>query len=106
MTESQPREGVLSERETTHGSYTNTAAIAQGIKDAMRAHTPGWDKLTLTQRESLEFIATKIGRIIAGNPNEPDHWLDIKGYSSLALEEIAAPAPQWQPVQHDRRVED
>lgn len=39
--------------------------------------------LTAPQRESLELIATKMGRITSGNPNIQDHWDDISGYAEL-----------------------
>jgi hypothetical protein len=26
--------------------------------------------------------------IVSGNPNEPDHWLDIEGYARLGRESI------------------
>jgi hypothetical protein len=36
--------------------------------------------------ESLEMIAHKIGRILAGNENFHDHWDDIAGYAKLGSE--------------------
>ena len=38
--------------------------------------------------ESLDMIASKLAQILAGNPNEADHWLDIEGYARLARERI------------------
>lgn len=40
------------------------------------------------QREAMEMIVHKIGRIIHGNPHEADHWRDIAGYALLAVREI------------------
>jgi len=37
------------------------------------------------QRETLEMIATKIGRILSGNPHEVDHWKDGAGYFQLIV---------------------
>jgi len=44
---------------------------------------PGWKNLNAMQRESLDMIAHKIGRILAGNPNFKDHWVDGSGYFEL-----------------------
>jgi len=78
---------VLSERAKTHGSFSDTARVAQSIKGAMycveRRGTVSYET-----RESLDMIATKIARIICGNEFEPDHWLDIEGYARLARENI------------------
>jgi hypothetical protein len=38
--------------------------------------------------ETLSMIAHKIGRIIAGNPEEPDHWRDIAGYAQLVANRL------------------
>ena len=49
----------------------------------------GWRRLSHVQKESLEMNVHKIGRILAGDPNEPDHWNDISGYSKLVSDRIA-----------------
>jgi hypothetical protein len=38
--------------------------------------------------ETLDMIAHKIGRIIAGNAAEPDHWRDIAGYAQLVANRL------------------
>ena len=43
----------------------------------------GWAKLTDPQKEALEMIAHKIGRILAGRPAFRDQWDDIAGYAKL-----------------------
>jgi len=73
---------ILDEREKTHGSYFSVSTMAQSLKDAMR-HGKNWDELDDPQRESLEMIASKIGRILSGNPHDVDHWRDIAGYATL-----------------------
>ena len=34
------------------------------------------------------MILHKIGRILAGDPNHKDHWVDIAGYANLPIKEI------------------
>lgn len=77
---------VLNDREQTHGDYKKTAAISQELK-AIINHCDG-GLLTSVQAESLDMICTKISRILSGNPNEPDHWRDIAGYSTLVVESL------------------
>jgi hypothetical protein len=77
-------EDILSERQKTHGDFYDVAMTAQTLKDAMR-RGKNWKILDDTQRETLEMIASKIGRILAGNPHEPDHFRDIAGYAQLIV---------------------
>lgn len=83
---------VLEERANTHGDFGQVSVIAQRLKDEMRGGGfggyPGYSELTSWQCEALDMIASKIARILAGNADEPDHWLDIEGYARLARERI------------------
>ncbi len=74
-------------RGATHGDYTLMADRIQRIKSAMHSG-PRWDDLNAGQREALELIATKIGRIVCGDPNFRDSWDDIRGYTQLVLDRI------------------
>jgi hypothetical protein len=40
-------------------------------------------------REALEIDAHKIGRILAGDPDFRDHWLDRAGYATLIARECS-----------------
>lgn len=78
---------VTAERQTTHGPYDDTARISQLLKAVLHA-SPNWHKLTPAQMESLEMLCTKQARLLSGNPNDPDHWLDIAGYATLIVERL------------------
>lgn len=83
---------TLKERGQRYGDFTGHAQITQGIKDVMQ-HTAGWGKLAPDQKEALDMVAHKIGRILNGDPNYLDSWHDIIGYTRLVeqrLEEKAA----------------
>lgn len=88
---SDPTKELLAERRKTHGLFCEHEQIAQSLKAAMHA-TANWDRCTLSQQESLEMIAHKIGRILAGNPDHKDHWDDIAGYARLVADQIAEAA--------------
>lgn len=40
------------------------------------------------QREALEMIAHKIARILNGDPNYADSWVDIAGYAKLIADRL------------------
>ena len=84
---------TLAERRKTHGDFSANAEISQKLKDVCR-QTAGWGRLSYAQKEALDYHFGKIGRILSGNPDEPDHWRDIAGYSTLAYEETRTPEPQ------------
>jgi hypothetical protein len=76
---------ILAERRHTHGNFDDHATITQQLKRTMTNHG-GWMNLSHAQREALEMIAHKIGRILAGNPCLADHWADIGGYAQLVAD--------------------
>jgi hypothetical protein len=77
-------EATISERQYTHGCFEHTAGCAQELKSLIKANLQG--PLSPVHQECLDMICTKIARIAVGDPNEPDHWLDIAGYAMLAHE--------------------
>lgn len=83
---------LIDERAKTHGDYSDNARVSQVIKRILQSER-NWLKLTDVQKESLDLIATKIGRIMAGDPHAKDHWDDIAGYAKLAADEISANDP-------------
>lgn len=81
---------TLTDRDKTHGSYPLVAKTIQDLKvvaqDAAvraRKNNPKLSPLTAAQAEGIDMILHKIGRILNGNPDEPDHWRDIAGYATL-----------------------
>ncbi len=73
---------TLNERGQRYGQFEDHAFITQELKDTMRA-TPNWARLKKDQREALEMVAHKIGRILNGDPDYIDSWHDIIGYTKL-----------------------
>lgn len=78
---------TLTERGKRYGEYPEHARITQAVKDVMRA-CPNWAALAAHQKETLEMIAHKIGRILNGDPNYHDSWHDIVGYAKLTADEV------------------
>jgi hypothetical protein len=77
-------EKILAERGNRYGAFPDHAAISQGIKRVMMA-SPNWALLTDAQREALELIAHKIGRMLNGDVTYIDNGVDIVGYATLMV---------------------
>ena len=81
-------DSTLANRGELYGKFKTHAIVTQHIKDVMH-QSPNWfTKLSESQRESLEMIAHKIGRILNGDPNYHDSWHDIVGYAKLVADEL------------------
>lgn len=82
-------ENTLTERGNRYGTFTGHAEVTQGLKRFMANELAKRNKvLTDTQWEALEMVAHKIGRIINGDPNYADSWIDIAGYAKLVADEL------------------
>lgn len=73
---------ILQERESRYGSFKEHALIAQNLKYELRL-SKKFKQLNEDQREALEMIQHKIARILNGDPNYADSWVDIAGYAQL-----------------------
>ncbi len=78
---------MLAMREARYGTFENHARISQALKDVMYVRS-GWDRLAEDQREALEMIQHKVARILNGDPNYLDNWVDICGYSQLVVNRL------------------
>lgn len=83
-----PTEALITERGTRYGKFKDGAAIMQELKFVMR-EVDGWHNLTPSQREALDMIQHKIGRILNGDPTYDDSWKDIAGYATLIVNELS-----------------
>lgn len=80
-------EEVLNQRQATYGSFTKNAEVSQMLKYFMTQGT-NYKQMPVAHREALEMIVHKIARIVNGDPNYIDNWIDMCGYSQLVIEEI------------------
>lgn len=82
-------EKTIADRHTKYGVYFDNASAAQLLKFALHSGA-NWNKLEPDQKESLEMIASKIGRILTGDFNLVDSWHDISGYAKLVENRLAS----------------
>ena len=80
-------DAIITERGSRYGKFKDGAAIMQELKFVMR-EVDGWHNLTPSQREALDMIQHKIGRILNGDPTYNDSWKDIAGYATLIVNEL------------------
>lgn len=78
---------TLNERGKRYGEFADHAEISQVLKQYMH-NTQNWYHLSFDQKESLDMIQHKIGRILNGDPNYDDSWVDIAGYATLVANRL------------------
>lgn len=81
---------TLTERGSRYGKFRNNAETAQALKDVVRSHLFNYDDKDLDsdQMEALDMICHKIARIINGDPDYVDNWVDIAGYATLVADRL------------------
>ncbi|CAB4124724.1 hypothetical protein UFOVP61_31 [uncultured Caudovirales phage] len=80
---------ILTERGSRYGKFTGHAEVTQTFKSIFKARMGAkWDSLADDQREALDMIAHKLGRIVNGDPNYADSWVDIAGYAQLVADRL------------------
>lgn len=80
-------DATLDERGKRYGSYMEKAYIIQDIKKILRAAS-SWEKMDPDMQESLEMVVHKIGRIVTGDPEYLDSWVDVAGYVTLIVRRL------------------
>lgn len=85
--EADSAEQLITERGSRYGKFKDGAEIMQELKFVMR-EVDGWHNLTPSQREALDMIQHKVGRILNGDPSYDDSWKDIAGYATLIVKEL------------------
>lgn len=89
MTSNTDIDVTLAERGSRYGLFVGHAAVSQDLKRVMRRHLESRGKtIDDDQLEALEMIAHKIARIINGDPNYADSWVDIAGYAKLVSDRL------------------
>jgi hypothetical protein len=80
---------LLAGRAKRYGAFKDHAVISQGLQDVMRA-APGWQRLVPDQREALIMVQHKVARVLNGDPDYVDNYVDIAGYAKLVADRLEA----------------
>jgi len=80
---------ILAERGDRYGTFEGHSEIAQRLKGLVHhfAAVRACD-LEPDQSEALDMICHKVARIINGDPNYADSWVDIAGYAKLVADRL------------------
>jgi|688.fasta_scaffold368614_3 hypothetical protein len=82
-------DAILDSRAKDYGAFADNARLAQALKRAMADHADEMGSLFSDEQwEALEMIATKMSRIVNGNPDKIDNWDDIAGYAKLVADKL------------------
>ncbi len=79
-------EDVLKERGERYGAFKDHAKLCQELKSVMR-NGKSWEDCSPSQKQALETIADKIARMLNGDSDYADNWIDIAGYAQLIINE-------------------
>ena len=81
---------TLTERGNRYGKFKDHAAIAQELKRALYRHMDQVSRVEPDpdQLEALEMICHKLARIVNGDPDYADSWVDIAGYAKLVADRL------------------
>jgi len=85
-------EQTLLDRACKYGNFEDTAKRSARIYNSMLNGAPDFvkDKDLSVYYEALHAIAVKIARLVTGQINDGDSWLDIAGYAMLVHQQIEA----------------
>lgn len=72
-------EQTIAQRRGRYGPLIESGEVAMKLEDYLRS-LPGWERLAYDQREALAMVMHKISRIMCGDPDYDDSWIDIAGY--------------------------
>lgn len=82
-------ENILDERGLRYGKFKDHAFVAQSLKSIITVELMKRAKnLSCDQQEALEMICHKIARIINGDSDYVDSWVDIAGYATLVANRL------------------
>ncbi len=82
-------EAILTQRGNRYGRFIDHSGVAQRLKTVMRNHMGvRWDVMADDQKEALEMIGHKLARILNGDPDYADSWVDIAGYAKLVADRL------------------
>ena len=82
-------DATLAERATKYGKFADAAAVTYKLKNVLREHSGYHGKsYSYDQAEALDMICHKLGRIVNGNPDYADNWVDIAGYAKLVSDRL------------------
>lgn len=80
---------ILNARAKNYGKFIEGAEIMQMTKRLVHNYIEQrGTAMAFDQLEAIDMIIHKLGRIINGNPDHLDNWVDIAGYATLVVDRL------------------
>ena len=76
-------EATLAERGKSYGEFRDGAKIAMDMFAIVTA-APSYAAMTADKQYAAFMVCAKLARLLNGDPEHRDSWLDIAGYAQLA----------------------
>ena len=88
---------VLKERGSRYGKFTDHARVTVELKRVLMNELTRRGMASQSQfaddlYEAMHMICHKLGRIVCGDPNYADSWIDIAGYAKLVSDRLEGEA--------------
>jgi len=84
---------ILDDRGTNYGTFLSLSQVTQRLKAVAHQFAGQHNKtFDADQAEALDMIFTKVGRILNGDSNHIDSWIDIAGYATLVADRLQGKA--------------
>jgi hypothetical protein len=82
-------DAILNARGSRYGNFFDHATITYQLKEIAHGFAAERGKtFARDQCEALDMIFHKIGRILNGDPDYVDSWVDIAGYAQLVADRL------------------
>ena len=80
---------ILEQRGSRYGDFNDHAKLAQNLKNQLaKVGFYTNPKFKSIHREAVDMILHKLARIVNGDPDYDDSWVDISGYATLVVDHI------------------
>lgn len=79
-------DSTLAQRGTRYGKFSDNSMVYMRVMQIVHA-SPAFQegRLSPAAYHALGNIATKLSRLLTGDPNYDDNWRDIAGYATLMV---------------------
>jgi hypothetical protein len=81
---------ILNERGARYGKFVDVAKATNDIQHAVweQASLGKLDSIEPDQAVAIDMICHKLARILVGDANYLDNWVDIAGYAQLVADRL------------------
>lgn len=80
-------EEIIATRDVLYGGFGNVAELDQDLKECIYGWN-NWQHMEPYKKLAIEMILHKISRIVVGDSNYLDSWIDIQGYARLVSDRL------------------